>query len=69
MTTFTLDQLKAQVDDAQETHIANGIFVDLLTEQLTKAIDEQVKSRRIYLALSKQYVAAIDAAQRAEVAQ
>ena len=68
MTSFTLDQLKAQTEDAQETMIARGIIVDALTEELTRAIDEQVKARRAYLAVSAQYVAAMDAELKREAA-
>ena len=61
MTTFTLDQLKAQTEDAQETMIARGIIVDSLTELLNEAIKEQIAARNAYLAVSQQYVAAMNA--------
>ena len=61
MTTFTLDQLKAQSEDAQETMIARGIIVDSLTELLNEAIKEQIAARNAYLAVSQQYVAAMNA--------
>jgi hypothetical protein len=61
MKAFTLDQLKAQTEDAQETLIARGIIIDALTELLNKAIQEKIEARNAYLAVSAQYVAAMDA--------
>ena len=67
-TSFTLDQLKAQTEDAQETLIARGIIIDALTELLNKAIQEKIEARNAYLAVSAQYVAAMDAELKREAA-
>ena len=61
MTSFTLDQLKAQSEDAHETMIARGIIVDAITEELNRAIQDKIEARNAYLAVSAQYVAAMDA--------
>jgi hypothetical protein len=56
MTQPTFDQLRAQLDDAEQTHIANGWKVGAITEDLNRAIQEQIKSRRILLALHRQMI-------------
>lgn len=56
-TPFTLEQLLAQIEDAEAQHMANGIIVDMLTDALNDALAEQIKSRRVLRELQRQFMA------------
>ncbi len=53
-----LERLRAQLDDAHQNHLANGIFVEVCTDNLNDAIQKQITSRRILNALRLQVAAA-----------
>ena len=61
MTSFTLDQLRAQVDDAEQTLIALRIIAEIAQGEMDKIKDQLRQAQSVRMTLSKQYVAAIDA--------
>jgi NADH:ubiquinone oxidoreductase subunit 6 (subunit J) len=67
-TTFTLDQLKAQLDDAEETVIALRMIADIAQDKVREIQEQLRQAQTIRLTISRQYVLAIEVAQMKEQA-
>jgi hypothetical protein len=50
------EQLRAQLDDAEQNMIAHGIIVDAVAETLSRAQEDLKRSQNVYVALHRQMI-------------